>query len=180
MGREGARRLVTKPSSMTLEDMIGQYGRLVYTVCYQLTQDAQTAEDLTQETFLSAYLHRSSCPEAFEKPWLAKIAANKAKDYLQSAYRRHTVLPGENGLPDGSPQPSSEDLLLQKTGAQRIRKLVEQLREPYRSVCRLNLLEEKTPEEIARQLGRPVKTIHTQVARGKEMLRRQIERGETP
>ena len=68
IGREGARRLVTKPSSMTLEDMIGQYGRLVYTVCYQLTQDAQTAEDLTQETFLSAYLHRSSCPEAFEKP----------------------------------------------------------------------------------------------------------------
>ena len=40
------------------------------------------------------------------------------------------------------------------------------------------LLEEKKPEEIALALGRPVKTIHTQLARGKRLLRQEWERRE--
>ena len=35
--------------------LVIQYERLVYTVCFQLVRDAAAAEDLTQETFLSAY-----------------------------------------------------------------------------------------------------------------------------
>ena len=50
------------------------------------------------------------------------------------------------------------------------------MREPYQPVCRLCLLEEKTPEEAALALGRPVKTIHTQLSRGKRMLREALER----
>ena len=39
---------------------------------------------------------------------------------------------------------------------------IEALREPYRLVCRLCLLEEKSPEETALALGRPVKRyIHS-------------------
>ena len=50
------------------------------------------------------------------------------------------------------------------------------LGEPYRPVCRLCLLAERTPEEAALALGRPVKTIHTQRSRGKRMLREALER----
>ena len=44
--------------------------------------------------------------------------------------------------------------------------------------ARQALLEEKKPEEIALALGRPVKTIHTQLARGKRLLRQEWERRE--
>ena len=67
---------------MTNEQFSGQvlqYERLVYTICFQLVRDASTAEDLTQDTFLSAYLHRSGIPEGYERQWLGRIAANKAK-----------------------------------------------------------------------------------------------------
>ena len=37
-------------------ELVRQYERLVYTICYQFVHDHQTAEDLAQETFLSAYL----------------------------------------------------------------------------------------------------------------------------
>ena len=57
-----------------------------------------------------------------------------------------------------------------------IRDLILHMREPYQPVCRLCLLEEKTPEEAALALGRPVKTIHTQLSRGKRMLREALER----
>ena len=52
-------------ASMTKEafsQLVVQYERLVYTICFQLVRDAAAAEDLTQETFLSAYLHRDTMP----------------------------------------------------------------------------------------------------------------------
>lgn len=154
--------------------LVAQYERLVYTVCFQLARDSAAAEDLTQEAFLSAYLHRDSCPAGYERQWLCRIAANKAKDYLQSAWRRRTLLPGDENLPPGE-VPAAETLALEKSGAADIRAAITALREPYGPVCRLCLLEERTPQEAALALGRPVKTVHTQLARGKELLRRQLE-----
>ena len=159
-------------------DLVVRYERLVYTICFQLVRDAAAAEDLTQETFLSAYLHQESIPEGYERQWLGRIAANKAKDYLQSAWNRHAVLPGDEGMPPGL-SPPAEELVLERAGTDDIRAAIGELKEPYRPVCRLCLLEEKSPEEAALALGRPVKTIHTQLARGKRLLRKQLERSET-
>lgn len=158
--------------------LVEQYERLVYTICFQLVRDAAAAEDLTQETFLSAYLHRESIPKGYERQWLGRIAANKAKDYLQSAWNRHAVLPGDEGMPPGL-SPPAEELVLEQVGTDDIRAAIEGLKEPYRPVCRLCLLEEKSPEEAALALGRPVKTIHTQLARGKRLLQERLERSET-
>ena len=157
--------------------LVVQYERLVYTVCFQLVHNAAAAEDLTQETFLSAYLHRDTMPAGYERQWLGRIAANKAKDHLQSAWNRHVVLPGDEEMPPGL-APPAEEVALQRSGAADIQAAIEGLREPYGPVCRLCLLEEKSPEEAALALGRPVKTIHTQLSRGKRLLREKLERSE--
>ena len=155
--------------------LVEQYERLVYTVCFQLVRDAAAAEDLTQESFLSAYLHRDAIPAGYERQWLCRVASNKAKDYLQSAYQRHTLLPGEENIPPGL-SPPAEETALRLAAAEEIRDLILHMREPYQPVCRLCLLEERTPEEAALALGRPVKTIHTQLLRGKKLLREALER----
>lgn len=155
--------------------LVLQYERLVYTICFQLTRDAAAAEDLTQETFLSAYLHREGAPAGYERQWLGRIASNKAKDYLQSAWNRHTCLPGDEGIPPGL-SPPAEEVALRRTGAAEAAEAIRGLKEPYLSVCRLCLLEERSPEEAALALGRPVKTVHTQLSRGKALLRKQLER----
>lgn len=72
--------------------MMEQYEKLVYTVCLRLVHDEHLAQDLTQETFLSAWVHRSACPDGAQKAWLCRIAANKAKDHLKSAWARRTQL----------------------------------------------------------------------------------------
>lgn len=166
---------MNKLTNASFSQLVVQYERLVYTVCFQLVRDAAAAEDLTQESFLSAYLHRESIPPGYERQWLCRVAANKAKDYLQSAYQRHTLLPGEEHIPPGL-SPPAEETALRRAAAEEIRDLILHMREPYQSVCRLCLLEEKTPEEAALALGRPVKTIHTQLSRGKRMLREALER----
>ena len=156
-------------------ELVLQYERLVYTVCFQLVREPGAAEDLTQETFLSAYIHRESMPEGFERQWLSRIAANKAKDHLQSAWNRRTVLPGEEELFSRGLAPPAEELALRRSAAADVRRAVQELKEPYRQVCRLCLLEERSPEEAAASLGRPVKTVYTQLTRGRKLLRETLE-----
>ena len=156
-------------------ELVRQYERLVYTVCFQLVREPSAAEDLTQETFLSAYTHRETIPEGYERQWLSRVAANKAKDHLQSAWNRRTVLPGEEELARGL-APPAEEAVLRRSAAAEVQAAFRELKEPYRQVCRLCLLEERSPEEAAACLGRPVKTVYTQLSRGKRLLREALER----
>ncbi len=39
---------------------IEQYEKLIFTICYQMVHDYHEAQNLTQETFLSAYTDRKS------------------------------------------------------------------------------------------------------------------------
>lgn len=55
-------RIAQNMTSDEFSQLVRQYERLVYTICYQFTKDHQLAEDLAQETFLSAYTHRDDCP----------------------------------------------------------------------------------------------------------------------
>ena len=156
-------------------ELVLQYERLVYTVCFQLVREPGAAEDLTQDTFLSAYIHRESIPENYERQWLTRVAANKAKDHLQSAWNRRTVLPGDEELARGL-APPAEEAALRRGAMADIQAAIREMKEPYRQVCRLCLLEERSPEEAALALGRPVKTVYTQLSRGKKLLREALER----
>lgn len=153
---------------------VDRYERLVYTICFQFVRDAAAAEDLTQETFLAAYLHQESCPAGYERQWLGRIAANKCKDHLQSAWSRRVELPGEEGMPPAL-SPPAEETALQRLEVTNAQAAIAALPEPYKSVCRICLLEERSPEEAALALGRPVKTIYTQLNRGKKILRGRLE-----
>ena len=41
-------------TNLEFTELMRQYQKLVYTVCLQFVRDPHTAEDLTQDTFLSA------------------------------------------------------------------------------------------------------------------------------
>lgn len=158
--------------------LVVQYEKLVYTICFQMTRDAYTAEDLTQETFLSAYTHRDSCRDNNLKPWLARIATNKAKDHLKSAYQRR-VNPdgGEAGLQAASCEPPPERAVETGDELARIRQKVTSLKEPYTKVCLLYFYDGRSTEEIALTLGRPKKTVETQLYRAKLKLQQMLKEG---
>lgn len=164
-------------------EIVSQYERLVYTICYQFTHDHHIAEDLVQETFLSAYSHRDSCPEESMKPWLARIATNKAKDYLKSAYNRRVMTPGEDGLPETSgnvlfmTSQLPEELAISGELLSQLEGDIRALKEPYHMVAVMYFLEERTVEEISQRLERPPKTVHTQIFRAKKLLQEKLKGG---
>ena len=69
-------------------ELMQQYQRLIYTVCLQFVHEPHTAEDLTQDTFLSAYSAIDRCEPQYYKAWLVRVAANKCKDHLKSSWVR--------------------------------------------------------------------------------------------
>ena len=94
-------------TTLEFNALVRQYQGLVYTVCHQLVPDEGDAQDLAQETFLAAWRAIDRCPPGYEKQWLARIASNKAKDYLRSAWVRRVNTPGDDilaleGAPPGS------------------------------------------------------------------------------
>ena len=142
-------------TEQAFEAMVRQYEKLVYTVCCQLVHDHQLAEDLSQETFVSAYLHMESCPPGAEKPWLCRIAVNKAKDHLKSAYNRRmavTEAPGDTApaLAAAQNAPSLEAECETRADAGLARECIEGLAEPYRTVSVLYFMQEWPVEAIAR------------------------------
>ena len=144
-------------TTLEFNALVRQYQGLVYTVCHQLVPDEGDAQDLAQETFLAAWRAIDRCPPGYEKQWLARIASNKAKDYLRSAWVRRVNTPGDDAM--------SEETLTGK---------ILGMREPYRTPCRLMLLEGRTAAEAAALCGRPQKTVEAQIYRAKKMLAEQI------
>ena len=164
-------------------DIVSKHQRLVLTICNQFVKDMSIAEDLTQETFISAYLHIDSCPPTAVKPWLARIATNKAKDYLKSAYNRKMVAT-ENPSDEVSAtnllylNPKPEDIYISREGVNRIREEIYALKEPYSKVCELFFIQEYTIDEIAAELKRPASTVYTQLNRAKNILKRSVSSGD--
>lgn len=151
-------------NALEFDRLVQKYQSLVYTICRQLVADEGYAQDLTQETFLSAWRSMDRCPAGYEKQWLARIASNKAKDYLRSAWARRVNTPGS--------EPEAQ--VLEALGEEELTQRILALREPYKTPCRLMLLEQHTAAEAARLCGRPQKTVEAQVFRAKKMLAAQL------
>ena len=100
----------------SFSEFVGQYEKLVFTVCFQMVRDYQEAQNLAQETFLAAYRSIDRCPPEHYKPWICRIAANKAKDHLKSAYARRVSAPGEEALDALPAQGSPEEAFLAEEG----------------------------------------------------------------
>ena len=85
--------------------------------------------------------------------------------------------PGRRGIPPGGTEASPEELYTAADGAETIREMIRSLHEPYLKVSVLYFLEEKDVDEIALTLGRPRKTVQTQLYRAKQSLQKMIREG---
>ncbi len=173
------RRPCSALTTLEFSALVQKYQALVYTVCHQLVPDVQEAQDLTQETFLAAWRAIDRCPPGFEKQWLARIAANKAKDYLRSAWVRRMNTPGDEvlALEGAPPGCEPEQQVLDSMSAGELTEMILDLREPYKTPCRLVLLEQHTIAEAAQLCGRPLKTVEAQVYRARKLLAQEIASG---
>ena len=150
--------------------MIDKYQNLIFSVCYRMTSDYFAAQDLTQETYLSAFKNIESYRDDNAKARLCRIASNKCIDYLRANKRTE---PTESEKLDmfaaggASTSEETEDRELKRQLEANCRKL----KPPYDEIALAYFYSEKSPNEIASERGQNIKTVQTQIYRARAMLR---------
>jgi len=150
---------------------IKQYERLIITICLSFTKDYFDAEDLAQQTFLSAYTNFGKFNGLNFKAWLTTIAVNKCKDFLKSPTRVIHILSDEdfNSLKDMGDTP--EETLIKKHSRQKIHCLCEKLKDPYRVVAIKYFCEDIKLSDMVKDTGQSLKTLQTHLYRSKKLLK---------
>ncbi|MBW6411613.1 RNA polymerase sigma factor [Clostridium weizhouense] len=150
---------------------IKQYERLIITICLSFTKNYFDAEDLAQQTFLSAYQNYENFDGSNLKAWLTTIAANKCKDYIKSKARTTISLSEEEyeGLVDKGDSP--EETVVKKNTMERIQSVCNKLKEPYRTVAISYFCKDIKLSHLAKKTGKNIKTLETQLYRSKKLLK---------
>lgn len=166
---------------------VTRYSADVYALLYRMTENAEDAGDLTQETFLSALKAiKKFRGEADLKTWLFRIAINESRNRFRWWKRRkrektvslddtiggsdvaiHETLPGNSASP--------EDNTLRREREKGLRDALLTLPDIYREVIILCDIEGFSYEEIATALDINIGTVKSRIARGREELRRKLK-----
>ena len=77
--------------TQAMADLYDRFGRVAYSVIYNVVRDTGIAEDLLQETFLRIWNRMAGfdTQRGALGPWLLTVARNRAIDYIRSAGARN-------------------------------------------------------------------------------------------
>lgn len=160
-----------------LADLVQQHYALVYRFAYRLTGRVADAEDLTQQTFLSAQSHLDQLRDAGRaKGWLCAIARNR---FLKQLARNPGVCVATlDHLED--PQTAASPASEAEIDEDRLQRALNELSEEFRVPLVLFYFEELSYREISEQMQVPVGTIMSRLARAKRHLRRKLRCSDSP
>jgi RNA polymerase sigma factor (sigma-70 family) len=152
------------------------WGPLVMAIAARSLGSRQDAEDVTQQVFVSAWQSRGTLrpSESALPAWLIGIARRRVADEYA---RRYRSVRNSRAVAASTPAGSDvggEDTVDRLVDRVLLRQAVDQLSEPRRTIVNLVYLEDRTQEDIARQLDLPLGTVKSHMRRGLLQLRRDL------
>jgi RNA polymerase sigma-70 factor (ECF subfamily) len=160
--------------------LVARYYRPVCGFVLKRVGDTAAVEDLAQETFLEAYRSlRSGRPPTQVAAWLFAIAVHCCGKWLR---RKRPILFPATEPPDMAVPAVAEldELEDQERLRARLESSLAELPEETRALLRMKHQQGQTCEQIAGQLGRPVGTVKSQLARAYQLLRARLSGRATP
>jgi len=155
--------------------LVYRYQDTLFRYAYNLVGEGDTAADMVQASFVSAYSQIAKLDEASKfGAWVHRICINRCRDHLKSRRRRDVPL-------DDTPQHAL-------TSAERADALVERnelrsaldhaltrLNDEHREAFVLKHIEERSYEEMSELLGASVAALKMRVHRAREALKSALE-----
>jgi RNA polymerase sigma-70 factor, ECF subfamily len=166
--------------SAAFEELVKRTARLVYARAYLETGDRHRAEDLWQETFLTAWrkLDQLTDPTGF-RPWVLTILHSVLVDSIRRAGRKKrrggdASRVGEMlRLADASPTPAESAQANEER--RRALSVLRSMPREYQQVLMLRYFAGADYDTIARQLALTNGSLRGLLHRGLAMLRKQLE-----
>jgi RNA polymerase sigma-70 factor, ECF subfamily len=163
------------------EELVRRTSRLVFARLYLETGDGHRAEDLLQETLLSAYrsLRELANPKGF-RPWLLKIAQNVVLDAARRDLRQKRAAPRRMDSSalhtiEGKELSPGEQAAREELRAQ-VLAILRSLPEEYRLPLTLRYIGGADYETIQTQLGLSNGALRGLLHRGLKLLRCRLPR----
>jgi RNA polymerase sigma-70 factor, ECF subfamily len=165
-------------------ELILPYQRQVYHVALRIVLNPSDAEQVVQETLISAYrnLHKF-CGEAKFSTWLTSITINQARSRLRSQHRhRFSSITETVGTETGSITaaevvqigPSPLDIVEHDELQSIVWRAMKKIDQPYRTVFEMQVYEGHSIESAARALGITITATKTRLHRARRMLQTQL------
>lgn len=169
-----------------LEECIAQYGTEVYSFCLHLTGAREWADELYQDTFLTAMEHIRQLHNdagANPKSYLLSVAIRLWKNKRRKAAWRKRIAPEQSmDAPGGAALAGAVELTdsieteaLRAEERRCVQRAVEALPEKYRVAVLLYYMEELPLAQIASLLHIPQGTVKSRLHQARKLLRQQLE-----
>lgn len=166
------------PSRDRFERLAEENFPSVYGTALRLTRDREDASDLVQEAMVRAY-------EAFErfdgrnfKAWILRIVTNLFINRYRERQReaRTDSLDAEGALEPVAPEAwSTERLVFDHLLSGEVEEALGKVPSPFRTAVILSDIEGLSYEEVAEAMEIPIGTVRSRIARGRAILRRELE-----
>jgi RNA polymerase sigma-70 factor (ECF subfamily) len=166
-----------KEDEWTLTDLRAEQAFLKR-IARRLTRDEWEAEDLIQETWVSA-LEQPPDPERSPRPWFSKVLGNHLLQRVRSSERRRAREERVASWTRGEIGAAAEDAAKAEVAAI-LWSAIDEVREPYRQALLLRYREELEASVIADRLGVPLETVRSRLRRGLTILRERLGKERSP
>jgi RNA polymerase sigma-70 factor (ECF subfamily) len=142
------------------------YYRSMYNTSLRIVGKTDEAEDIMQESFLTAFQKMDSYKgEVSFGIWLKRIVVNRSLDYLRKRKVEFEVVKEDQPLYDEEMDDEND------YSVDEVKTAITQLSDGYRTILSLILLEGYDHEEVSEILGITNVTSRTQFCRAKQHLR---------
>lgn len=164
-----------KRDEAAFEELIRQYEKKVYTLCFRMCGNSEDAEEAAQDAFLALWrgIDRFR-QESSLSTWIYRLATNACIDTL----RRRKKQSGSVSLDDEelfvdavdtSPQP--QETVEHRETQKLLQEGLSALPEEYRKVLILREIEGLSYTEIAESASIELGTVKSRISRGRSLLR---------
>ncbi|MCS7159064.1 MAG: RNA polymerase sigma factor [Gemmatales bacterium] len=150
------------------EELVAQHYQGLYRYAYRLSGSAAEAEDLTQETFMKALMHRNQLRDAARiRPWLYSILRHEYLQRCRAQQQRGRTISLEDcpSLPDDDCDPPNH------VDAELLQRGLLLLPEEFRTPLILAYWEDFRYQDIAEIIGTPIGTVMSRLWRAKQWLK---------
>jgi RNA polymerase sigma-70 factor (ECF subfamily) len=156
------------------------YQDLVYNQAFRMIGEEESADDATQNAFISAYNHLGSFRGGSFKAWLLRIVTNACYDELRRRKRRPTIpleplddageeVESPTWMVDPADRPEEQVQRLELQNA--IQHCLDNLPDDFRSAVVMVDVQGMDYSEAAESIGTPIGTIKSRLARARLRLR---------
>ncbi len=160
-------------------ELMKRYKKPVYHMILKMVRNVDDAEDLTIEAFAKAFKNLDRFKKDYTfSTWLFRIATNNTIDFIRKkrieTFSLNTSYKDDSGddvtvdVEDNDLNPMEEAIKAQRN--ELVRLFVNKLPPKYQRLVRLRYFEEKSYDEIAKELNSPLGTVKAQLHRARELM----------